>query len=204
MDIKKRLSNYWYYYKVHTIVAVFCVIVLAVMLSQCATKERYDYSLTLYMSKPMNEMITSQMAEELEKYGEDLNSDGVVTVEIVNCSYGDNDNVRMNQIAKLQTRLTMSESILFIVDETCYTSLYDMGLFEKSELLPDKEGYALNLGESAMNTAIERELGDYMPKDYYLCKRSVAGTSIERQEDAAMYEAQSLALLEKLCREYLK
>lgn len=202
MTFKEKLQNYWYYYKVHTLVGLACALIFAVLISQCASNETYDYSVTLYMAKPIPESVREVMAEELAKFGTDQNGDGEVTVEILDCSYGDNDNIRMNQIAKMQARLTMPESVLFLTDETCYRSLDEMDLFDTLEILPDKDGRAMNIGASPMTTAITREVGAYMPNEFFISKRRVAGTAIEEKEGAAEFEKASAEMLEELCKAY--
>ena len=42
MPFSKWFENYWYHYKWHPIAAVFTVIVLCVLITQCATRPRYD------------------------------------------------------------------------------------------------------------------------------------------------------------------
>lgn len=193
--VKSKLENFWYYYKVHTMVALAMVVIIAIGVSQCASVEKYDYSVVLYMSKSISEDVTDVIADQLAAYGTDQNGDGKVTVEIINCSYGDDDTARMNQIGKLQARLTMAQSILFIVDDDCYTTLNDQGLFADAGL-PDKDGTALDLSNTALNAAVTEDFGSSMPTHYYICKRKIAGTSLEADADAQQYEAASAALLQ--------
>ena len=42
MPFSKWFENFWYHYKWHTIAAVFTVVVLCVLITQCATRPRYD------------------------------------------------------------------------------------------------------------------------------------------------------------------
>lgn len=35
MDLKKKLENYWYYYKYHTLFAIFAMIVVIIIISSC-------------------------------------------------------------------------------------------------------------------------------------------------------------------------
>lgn len=202
MTIREKLQNFWYYYKAHTLVVLAIVVVFVSLAAQCAANDPYDYSVTLYMAKLMPEPILDTMAQELARFGTDQNGDGKVRVEIIDCSYGDNDNVRLNQIAKLQARLTQGESILFLTDETCYRSLDEMELFDTVTCLPDRDGKALQLANSPMNTAVARVAGNYMPADFFISKRRVAGTAIEGKDDAERFEQASVELLERLCEEY--
>lgn len=200
-ELKSKLSNFWYYYKVHTIICVFLAIVLAVLISQCAAKEKYDYSVALYMEKQISEDVCDIIAQELARFGEDLDGDGKVNVEIINCSYGSNDNVRISQMSKLQARLTMPESVLYIVDEACYSNLDPHGVFEGFPGFNDKGGYAFALSGTKMDNEIFRNLGiSYMPKNYYICKRVYTDDSAE--DGRAGFEQQSTELLTRLIAEY--
>jgi len=38
----RRLDNFWYHYKWHTIAALFVIVVISVCVTQCATNTRYD------------------------------------------------------------------------------------------------------------------------------------------------------------------
>ena len=84
--IRQRLGNFWYYYKVHTIVAVIVIAILAVLFSQCAAKESYDYAIVLNMATVVEEPTADLLAGELARFGEDLNGDGAVTIEMINCT----------------------------------------------------------------------------------------------------------------------
>ena len=202
MTFKDKIKNYWYYYRVHTIVGLLIAALIAVLVAQCASNEKYDYSVTLYMSKPMTETITDIIAEELSEFGSDLNGDGKISVQIIDCSYGENDNIRMNQVAKLQARLALPESMLFITDETCYKNLDEMGLFDSLDILPDKGGQAMNLNTTSVGQAIDQAVGQYMPSDFYISLRRIEGTAIEGKTGAEDYRQDAYTLLEKLSGEY--
>jgi len=209
-SIKKRLDNFWYYYKKHTFIALAIAILFFITVSQCIKNEPYDYSVVLYMEKSIPEEIADIMSVELSHYGVDLNGDGKVTVEVINCSYGENKNVMLGQIGKLQARLAMDNSVLFITDESRFTSLDEQNLFDTVDLFADKDGKAMNLKNTPMDLAIVEGFGDYMPEKYYLSKRRISGTSLDVEESsaggnkAATYEAESLDLLHRLPAEYYK
>lgn len=200
--IRQKLSNFWYYYKVHTIVAVVVIAILAVLFSQCAAKERYDYAVVLNMATVVEEPTADLLAGELAQFGEDLNGDGVVTVEVINCTYGSNDSVRINQLGKLQARLMMPETVLFILDEVSFSNLDAMGLFGTAEGFDAKMGRALSLNGTAMDAAVQSRFGNVMPAAWYLCVRGYDDTALEGDEEAAAYAEQSRALVSRLLVAY--
>ncbi len=200
--IRQRLGNFWYYYKVHTIVAVIVIAILAVLFSQCAAKESYDYAIVLNMATVVEEPTADLLAGELARFGEDLNGDGAVTIEMINCTYGSNDNVRINQLGKLQARLTMPETVLFILDEASFTDLDAMGLFDRVDGFDAKEGRALSLHGTPLEAAVQSRYGSVLPTAWYLCVRGYDGNALEGDAKAAVYAEQSMALVSRLMEAY--
>ncbi|MBE6607930.1 MAG: hypothetical protein E7633_05210 [Ruminococcaceae bacterium] len=78
-SFKAWVENYWYHYKWHTIVAVFAVILGAMLVFQMATKEKYDikviYSGPAQLDGGELEKVSNAFTELLK---EDLNGDGKI------------------------------------------------------------------------------------------------------------------------------
>jgi len=85
----KRLENYWYHYKWHTIVAVFLLVVFLVVGLQMCRKESYD-TYVLYAgdkeisrnSKDGEIPLYNTVLSSLGKSAEDYNGDGEVVVSL--------------------------------------------------------------------------------------------------------------------------
>ena len=82
---KEKLQNYWFHYKWHTIATVFSVVILAVLVAQCAGREKYDYTVVLFSYKSCLDAQTQKVEEYLENYSTDLDGDGKVNVSVINC-----------------------------------------------------------------------------------------------------------------------
>ena len=49
--VVKWISNYWYHYKLRTILCLFFAVVVGVSVFEFATRESYDMKVYLYMSE---------------------------------------------------------------------------------------------------------------------------------------------------------
>ncbi len=201
---KFGLKDFWYYYKIPLILVVACAVILAVLISQCASQPDYDYEVTLYMARPVPEEVADLMAAQLEQHGQDLNGDGQVRVEIINCTYSADavSTVRLGQIGKFQARLATQSSALFLLDETCYASVEDTGLFAAVPGFDAKEGHALALENTPFAGAVQELAGNLLPAHYYLCLRETVGTGFQGEAEAEEACRQGQALIQQLMTAY--
>lgn len=82
---KEKWANYWYHYKWLTIGCLAGVIVLVILIVQMVTVDRPDYTLLLVTNKAYMPQQTEALERFLEQYGEDIDGDGKVEVEILEC-----------------------------------------------------------------------------------------------------------------------
>lgn len=202
---KKRVENFWYYHKYHLLIGLAVAAVIAVLAAQCASNQSPDYTVILAMQKSVPDEVAEVMAREFEKYGEDRNGDGRVLVEMVNCSYNSNDtnNTRvMAQIGKLQAQLSLPDSMLIVTDPQYFATLDQQGVFEEAGFLPNQDGKAFNLKETPMEQAVNALSANFFPKEFYLSKRKVAGSTIAEKPAAVQNEAAAAALLDNILEAY--
>ena len=105
---KEKLSNFWFHYKFHLIASVFTAIVLAVLITQCATRPQYDSEIVYFTYTPVLDEQLNKVSDYFEQYATDLNGDGEVKVQVINCSVsGMNQNTQYRnvQLQKLQFSL---------------------------------------------------------------------------------------------------
>lgn len=196
LGFKKWWENYWYYYKVHTMVLVLVIVVMAIMITQCVKKVEPDCKLVLYAHKDVPSEVITAMEQELGRFAEDYNNDGKIAVEIVNCSYNPNNpnkNIMIAQLSKLQGELGLSESILFITDMQGFKSLDEQGLFQTQDYFTDLYGKGYSLKGTPLDDAVNTVISGFFPGDYYICKRRI---------DQSEKLEQSERLLLKLINEY--
>lgn len=204
MTFRKRLQNYWYYYKVHTIIGLLVAALLAILVSQCAHRENPDYTIVLYMRKELSEDMTDAMAAELEKFGADRNGDGQVVVEIANCSYdGDGSkDVIMGSIAKMQAQLALPDAPLMITDKYTFADLDEQGVFATRDDLPDRDGKALSLQGTPLYEAVNSVRANYLVNELYLSIRDLEDSELKDNSFTDTFLSSSQALLENLLAAY--
>lgn len=204
MTFRKRLQNYWYYYKVHTIIGLLVAALLAILVSQCAHRQSPDYTVVLYMRKELSEAMTDAMAAELEKFGIDRNGDGQVVVEIVNCSYdGDgSQDVIMGSIGKMQAQLALPDAPLMITDKYTFADLDEQGVFATRDDLPDQDGKALSLQGTPLYEAVNSVRANYLVNELYLSIRDLEDSDLKDNSFTDTFLSSSQALLENLLKAY--
>lgn len=86
----RRLDNFWYHYKWHTIAALFVIVVISVCVTQCATNTRYDIQV-LYAgnhafgrtSEDGGYSEYATMVSALRDFAEDYDENGDVAVSLL-------------------------------------------------------------------------------------------------------------------------
>jgi hypothetical protein len=161
------LENFWYHYKIHTLVAVFVVVALTVILTQMADREEYDvhvvYAGTHHISgSGQNGDIAPHVAMvgSLKKVAGDYNEDGnvnvnLLTYHIYTAKEADeylekNPDKSLNEVKMRDERSNLSSNLLFgeyyvyFLSEGLYNEYYEQyegELFRP--LVPfAKEGYS--------------------------------------------------------------
>ena len=132
----KKLENFWYHYKWHTIVAVFLVAVGIFSAWQLVSAPDYDYQIMLYTSRSDTTALSTALQQEISKIGDDLNADGEVTVQIMNVSYSEMDQNQsfVNSHAQaLRGELLSNRCFLIITDDDRFKQLSQEGYFEPLE-----------------------------------------------------------------------
>ena len=173
LTFEQKFQNFWYYNKWFVLIGIFLVIMLSITISQCATREKFDYQIVLYSYDTYMPAETEVLKRELAAFGEDLNGDGEVKVQIIDCSFG-KDETADSKGAKRQklTALLASndDALIFIVEEESFKFLEDAypGFFVDLEL-DSKEGRAQKLSQqfyNKVNTSEEyKELNEILEDD---------------------------------------
>ncbi len=196
----KKLQNFWYYYKVHTIIGLLVAALIGVTVSQCANRESPDYTVILYMQKELSEQMTDAVSAEMERYGKDCNGDGKVIVEIVNCSYDPNGSreVTLGSIGKMQAQLALPDAPLMITDQHTFADLDEQGVFAVRDDLPDQDGKALALKDTPLYQAVNGIKANYLVNELYLSIRDIRDNQYAQE-----FMADSQELLENILAAYL-
>lgn len=194
---KEKAANFWFQYKWHTIGIVAAVIVLAVLIAQCVSRPVYDMELVYFTYSPILDEQTTQIAEYFEEFAEDLDGNGEVNVQVINCSMSDSSydvQYRNTMLTKLQSLIAADEkALLFITDKKSIKYFDNIasesgGLFEEEPLL---------LGEDFYKATESKDFGA-LPEGLQISERRVSDTVLESKKEVKKYHKEATRIMEIL------
>lgn len=194
---KEKAANFWFQYKWHTIGIVAAVIVLAVLIAQCVSRPVYDMELVYFTYSPILDEQTTQIAEYFEEFAEDLDGNGEVNVQVINCSMSDSSydvQYRNTMLTKLQSLIAADEkALLFITDKKSIKYFDNIasesgGLFEEEPLL---------LGEDFYKATKNENFGA-LPEGLQISERKVNDTVLESKKEVKKYYKEATRIMEIL------
>ncbi len=192
----EKLKNIWYHDKFALSVIAIIIVAVALLCVQCATKTVYDATVIVFTYTITGEPNCDKMGEYLSPYCPDLNGDGEINVNVVNCSINPNDNSDYSYTnrSKAQSLLaTDASALLFITDDNSYE--YLMGL---SESIPLFEGEPLEFDEDFYEFCVDPSGFFDTPQDLQISCRTIKGAAIEKDKNIDKYYAQAQAILDGL------
>ena len=138
--MKKRLQNFWYYYKVHTIIILTVLAALLYFFWAQKDTVKSDYSAAIVSPRGCTEEQLTMIRTALEQAGKDQNGDGAVTatVRIYRFAIG-KDGQDRTEIAKLDADLVGKESGLFFTDDPEQFEVSTNGIGKAADAIPVSE-----------------------------------------------------------------
>lgn len=201
MTFRQWIENYWYHYKWHTIIGLFLVLTLAVGITQCATKPKYDSNCVLYCDRFVHDNTVAALEEAFEKRITDIDGNGTVAFQVYNLSYdSDGTNVAQSTFSnsqKLMATVSSSDYVLYVVDQYGFDRLSKEGLFATYTILPDGNHTAWNWKGSAL----QQEMSNYkLPENLYFCVRKIAGNT-DASAEAEQRAEYAVSVIQALMKE---
>ena len=198
-ETRKKIDNFWYYYKIHVLVVVFILFVASVFIKDIVTKVDYDYSVAFVTEEMMTNEEISSIQSVFEREAEDLNGDGEIHVEVQNYTIPQGDSADPQLVAAGQTKLTVDiqegTSMIFYLSPGCYESYKDSGVLpaDESEYIKfsDCTGYE--------EAGSPKELGDLMG-----ALRLVEDTKLKKDQNKMDYYEANKELFEKFTEKTLR
>lgn len=198
-ETRKKIDNFWYYYKIHVLVVVFILFVASVFIKDIVTKVDYDYSVAFVTEEMMTNEEISSIQSMFEGEAEDLNGDGEIHVEVQNYTIPQGDSADPQLVAAGQTKLTVDiqegTSMIFFLSPGCYESYKDSGVLpaDESEYIKfsDCTGYE--------EAGSPKELGDLMG-----ALRLVEDTKLKKDQNKMDYYEANKELFEKFTEKTLR
>ena len=198
-ETRKKIDNFWYYYKIHVLVVVFILFVAGVFIKDIVTKVDYDYSAAFVTEEMMTNEEISSIQSVFEREAEDLNGDGEIHVVVQNYTIPQGDSADPQLVAAGQTKLTVDiqdgTSMIFFLSPGCYESYKDSGVLpaDESEYIKfsDCTGYE--------EAGSPKELGDLMG-----ALRLVEDTKLKKDQNKMDYYEANKELFEKFTEKTLR
>lgn len=198
-ETRKKIDNFWYYYKIHVLVVVFILFVASAFIKDIVTKVDYDYSVAFVTEEMMTNEEISSIQSVFEREAEDLNGDGEIHVEVQNYTIPQGDSADPQLVAAGQTKLTVDiqdgTSMIFFLSPGCYESYKDSGVLpaDESEYIKfsDCTGYE--------EAGSPKELGDLMG-----ALRLVEDTKLKKDQNKMYYYEANKELFEKFTEKTLR
>ena len=136
---RSRWENFWYHHKFKFWLCLFAVVVLVIMVVQAVKKDDPDYRVLLLTEELYGTQDLAALETLLEQYGEDLDGDGKVEIQVENCQYGPHvEQTRNSGIQQVQAHLVAADRMFFIMEPDAYK--YFIRTLEGS--MPEKEFFA--------------------------------------------------------------
>lgn len=191
---KEKLAHLWFYHGVTIISVIVAAAVLAVMITQCATREKYDLKVVLYTSSYVDTETDKYIADYLSQYIEDINGDGKANIQVINCSYAkqeENTQYEYTVSTKLQAVIAgEANALIFITDKTTDEKLNNIStdIFDGEPLLLDEEFY-----ENCDKATYTK-----LPEGLMISCRTIEGTTLEHDENVKTYYNESRKIMDGL------
>ena len=224
---KEKRQNFWYYYKWYFVVGIIVAILLFSLIRSIVTQVDPDYEIAFMTQETYPEQLTDQLADYIEQYGEDLNGDGKVVVQM-NCyqlytgSSADQQdyNMVMAGSVKFTADTMMGSSMIFITDDLSFQNIasvngdsfsffVDKDTFERideEEKDADQVRIAFSdcKGLSGFSPSVDSDsvTTEQILENYFdnlsISVRVLEGTSLEDNEKINSYYESSKILFERI------
>lgn len=191
-ETRKKIDNFWYYYKIHVLVAACILFMAVVFIKDMLSKVDYDYYVAFVTEDMMADEEISKIQGVLEKEGEDLNGDGEVHIEVENYTIPQGDSGDPQLVAAGQTKFTVDiqqgTSMIFFLSPACYEGYKDSGV------LPLEESDYITFSDCAgyKEAGSPEELGDLMGT-----LRLIDDEKMEKDQEKMGYYEANKKLFEK-------
>lgn len=201
---REKIKNFWFYNKYFVIAGLFFALVLSFMIAQCANRKPHDLEVVLFSrSTYLTEEIRA-LEEKLAELCPDTNGDGEVHVQIIDCSFSENENYDIKNVK--QTKLTAAmaannKALLYITDDEAYkhiNGLTNNNIFEDIGL-PLDDGKSVAMSKDFYDFVDSRGELAKLPEGLKFSLRRISEELvIGKGDDTMLYYDSAKKLIEKL------
>lgn len=196
LSFSEKLKNIWYHDKLAISIIALLIVAITLLCVQCATKTVYDATVIVFTHTITGNPNCDKMGEYIKPHCPDLNNDGEINVNVINCSINPKDNSEYSYTnrSKVQSLLaTDAGALLFITDDDSYKYLMslskDVSLFEGEPFEFDQDFYDFCVDPNGFYDT---------PNNLQISCRAIKGTAISKDKNIDKYYAQAQAILNGL------
>lgn len=205
LTFSEKLKNIWFHDKFIIIILALLIVAISALCVQCATKTKYDTTVVVFTYSITGDPNCEKMGEYLKPYCSDINGDGEVNINVVNCSinYSENDPEANNDYnytnrAKAQSLIaTDASALLFITDSESYKYLMSL-----SDDIPFFEGKPLQFEDDFYKVCVDDSGFFDTPKGLQISYRTTKGTAIGDDKNIEKYVKQAQDVINGLKKAY--
>lgn len=201
LTFSEKIKNIWYHDKWAIIVVMIIAVCISLFVAQCATKTKYDATVVVFTYTITGNVNCDKMGEYLKPYCKDINADGEVNINVINCSIEEsqgNSDYSYTTRTKLSTLISGEASaLLFITDDKSYK--YLSGLSNNIDFF---EGEPLKFEEDFYEFCKEADNLFTTPDSLQISCRTTKGTTIESDKNIDTYYDQAQTVLNGLKEKY--
>ncbi len=138
---KLTLSDIWYYYKVHFLVALAIVIAIVYTVYTTGTKVEPDFTIDCFSDTGITYEMSDKLSELISNSGTvtDIDGDGKVVTNISNYPTGlSSPNGDPNYIQVIQLRMAVGESPLIMAEPRVFDMYDESGVFMDITYIADQ------------------------------------------------------------------
>ena len=191
-----KLKNIWYHDKLIIFILALIISAIVFFCVQCATRTFYDATIVVYTHKITGEANCASMSDYFIQFCPDLNGDGEVNVNVINCSTNPDDKGEYSYTNREKALYLLSNdasALLFITDDSSYQYL-----MSRSDNITVFEGEPLELPSDFYEKCVDPSGFFDTPKDLQISCRTIKGSSIEKNKNVDTYYKQAQAILTEL------
>ncbi|MBQ8267439.1 MAG: hypothetical protein IJZ21_03550 [Clostridia bacterium] len=201
LTFSEKLKNIWYHDKWAIVVVAAMAVCIVLLVAQCATKTQYDATVVVFTYTMTGDNNCEKIGEYLKPYCKDINSDGEINLNVINCSIEESQgNTEHSYTARTKaSTLIASEAsaLLFITDDESYK--YLSSLSEEIDLF---EGEPIEFREDFYEFCKDAELFYPTPDGLQISCRTIEGTVIANDKNINTYYDQAKTILDGLKEKY--
>ena len=141
---KLKLSDIWYYYKVHFIVILIVIALIAYTVYNKVTQINDDFLIECMSDIGFSYDTAGILADSLEQSGVvvDIDGDGIVQVNILTYQTGfsGNQNIDLQMAQVVALRMAMGEGPIIIADKQVFEEYEQHGIFKDISAIANELG----------------------------------------------------------------